>query len=67
MPATAAEGYQLSERSIREHWSDDCAAALIASPSNPTGTVVSPAELQSIYQAVDERSGHLIVDEIYQG
>ena len=67
VPATAAEGYQLSERSIREHWSDDCAAALIASPSNPTGTVVSPAELQSIYQAVDERSGHLIVDEIYQG
>ncbi len=43
------------------------ARALIASPSNPTGTVVEREEMKRINAAVAARSGALIVDEIYLG
>jgi len=40
---------------------------LLASPSNPTGTSIAPAEMAAIVQAVRERGGVSIVDEIYLG
>jgi aspartate/methionine/tyrosine aminotransferase len=39
---------------------------MVASPSNPTGTVVSPDTLKALLHKVRGRGGHLIVDEIYQ-
>jgi len=59
--------YQLSAQSIAEHWDERTAAALIASPSNPTGTLISHERLQAAYLAVRERGGTLLVDEIYHG
>lgn len=41
-------------------------AALVATPSNPTGGVLSRAALSELAAAVRPR-GHLLVDEIYQG
>ncbi|MFM7461263.1 MAG: aminotransferase class I/II-fold pyridoxal phosphate-dependent enzyme, partial [Burkholderiales bacterium] len=43
------------------------AAALIASPANPTGTLIADEELRKIHQEVTKRGGSLIMDEIYQG
>jgi aspartate/methionine/tyrosine aminotransferase len=40
---------------------------LLASPSNPTGTQVPPAEMQRIAATTARRSGRLVVDEIYLG
>ena len=40
---------------------------MIASPSNPTGTLVPQPELKDICELVATKGGHLIVDEIYQG
>jgi aspartate/methionine/tyrosine aminotransferase len=40
---------------------------LLASPSNPTGTSIDPAEMGRIASAVRERGGFTIVDEIYLG
>ncbi|MBK5206758.1 MAG: aminotransferase class I/II-fold pyridoxal phosphate-dependent enzyme, partial [Polaromonas sp.] len=34
---------------------------------NPTGTMIAPAEMQAIVEAVHARGGVVIVDEIYQG
>ncbi len=59
--------YQLSAADIPRHWNDRSVAALVASPSNPTGTVIAPDELKRIHAAVAARGGTLIVDEIYQG
>jgi aspartate/methionine/tyrosine aminotransferase len=71
VPKTIAVGpthaYQLSAEHIRTHWEADSVAALVASPSNPTGTLVAPAALREIHQEVTARNGTLIVDEIYQG
>jgi aspartate/methionine/tyrosine aminotransferase len=40
---------------------------MVATPSNPTGTVVERDEMVRIHETVKARGGHLIVDEIYQG
>jgi aspartate/methionine/tyrosine aminotransferase len=40
---------------------------LLASPSNPTGTSIHPAELRRIHEVVSSRGGITMVDEIYLG
>ncbi len=67
IPVGAEFAYQLAASHIEQHWGPRSAAALVATPSNPTGTLVSEAELRAIHQAVTARGGTLIVDEIYQG
>jgi len=62
----AAQGYQLDVDLLRAHWTPRTVAALIASPSNPTGTVLPRQAMAALLNAVRERGGHLIVDEIYQ-
>ena len=67
IPVGADHAYQLSAHDISAHWNEKSAAALVASPSNPTGTVIAPDELRRIHAEVTSRAGTLIVDEIYQG
>lgn len=71
VPKTIAVGakhaYQLHAEHIRTHWDAESVAALVASPSNPTGTLVTPEALRDIHKEVTARNGTLIVDEIYQG
>jgi aspartate/methionine/tyrosine aminotransferase len=66
VPVGSRQHYQLDAAVLREHWDDNTVAALIASPSNPTGTVVSRPAMAQLLDVVRERGGHLIVDEIYQ-
>ncbi|MGZ5983830.1 MAG: aminotransferase class I/II-fold pyridoxal phosphate-dependent enzyme [Caulobacteraceae bacterium] len=40
---------------------------IIASPANPTGTVIPPAELEAIARVCRERDIRIISDEIYHG
>ena len=60
-------GYQLTADLIEQHWRENTKAVLIASPANPTGTMVSADEMARISERVKARGGYLIVDEIYQG
>ena len=59
--------YQLTADLIAQHWTPRTRGALIASPSNPTGTTVPWEEMGRIALAVAARGGALIVDEIYLG
>lgn len=59
--------YQLDAPLLEKHWSDKTVAAMLASPSNPTGTLVKGDSLQAMVREVDRRGGRLIVDEIYHG
>jgi len=59
--------YQLTPESLARHWDSRTAAAIVATPSNPTGTVVPPAQLRAMVELARERGGTLIVDEIYHG
>jgi aspartate/methionine/tyrosine aminotransferase len=67
IPVGPEHNYQLTAARIGAHWKDRSVAALVASPSNPTGTVIAPDELKRIHAEVTMRDGTLIVDEIYQG
>ena len=40
---------------------------LLASPTNPTGTSIAPAELRRIHEVVQSRGGVTMIDEIYLG
>ncbi len=65
VPVDASSGFQLTLDLIRQHASAATRAVLIASPSNPTGTVVAPAELSRIHDWCHAHGVALIVDEIY--
>jgi aspartate/methionine/tyrosine aminotransferase len=67
VPVDADTNYQLSSGRIGANWSTRTRAVMVATPSNPTGTVVERDEMVGIYETVKEHGGHLIVDEIYQG
>jgi aspartate/methionine/tyrosine aminotransferase len=67
IPVDAASNYQLTAELIAQHWTAKTRAVLVSSPSNPTGTLVSDAEMARMAATVRERGGVLIVDEIYHG
>ncbi len=67
IPVDATTSYQLTAAMVEQHWTDRTAAVLIASPSNPTGTLIDHDELARIHAVARARGGVLIVDEIYHG
>ncbi len=64
---SAASGFQPTLDMVRQAWGASTKALVLGSPSNPTGTLIDPAELARIAEFVAERGGVLVVDEIYQG
>jgi aspartate/methionine/tyrosine aminotransferase len=67
LPAGADERFQLSAAGVEAAWSARTRGVLLASPSNPTGTSIDPAEMGRIVAAVRARGGFTLVDEIYLG
>ena len=67
IPVGVAERFQLTAKLVEAHWGEQTKVVMISSPSNPTGTVIEPDELEKIAVVVAERGGTLIVDEIYHG
>lgn len=67
IPVGADTNYQLTPGYIRQHWSEATRAVMLASPANPTGTLLSWAELQAIHTIAQQYNACLLVDEIYQG
>ena len=59
--------YQLTPELLSQYWGSRTAAAIVATPSNPTGTLVPPAQLRMMVELARERRGTLIMDEIYHG
>jgi aspartate/methionine/tyrosine aminotransferase len=67
IPSGADQRFQLDAHPVRAHWNAHTRGVLLASPSNPTGTSIAPSVLAEIVQAVHERGGITLVDEIYLG
>lgn len=67
VPVGVEERYQLTPQLVDRHWNQDSVGALVASPANPTGTLLSRDELQGLSTALKAHNGHLVVDEIYHG
>lgn len=67
IPVGRESGWQLDAALVKRHWQTNTRLAMLASPSNPTGHTLSADALQSVFKAVSERGGEVLVDEIYQG
>jgi aspartate/methionine/tyrosine aminotransferase len=67
IPTTAQERFQLSAAKVQDAWNERTRGVLLASPSNPTGTSIHPAELRRIHEVVQGRGGITLLDEIYLG
>ena len=67
VPVGPEQGFQLTGERVSACWQDSTVGAMVASPANPTGAVLSRAQLQDLSSAVRARRGYLIVDEIYHG
>lgn len=67
LPCGPAQRFQLDRGGVEAAWGERTRGVLLASPSNPTGTSIDPAEMGRIVKAVRSRGGFTIVDEIYLG
>ncbi len=67
IPTDAHSDYQLTPELVEQHWDSQSVAVLCASPANPSGSVLSRAQLQALAATTERLGGELIVDEIYHG
>ncbi len=67
VPVTAGSDYQLNAETVAEYWNEKTRAVMVATPSNPTGTVLPVSQLKGLCEFVKQKGASLIVDEIYQG
>ena len=63
----AAADYQPTATKLAASWTDKTRGLLVASPANPTGTLLDPATMAALAGIVAKRGGTLLVDEIYHG
>lgn len=67
LPVTAADNYQPHSALLSQCATPQTRGVWLASPSNPTGTVLTLAALEAIHDWCQARGCHLLVDEIYHG
>ena len=66
VPTDESSGYRTSPAQLDEYITERTKALVFVSPSNPTGAVYSPAEVEAIGAWAAERGIWIISDEIYQ-
>lgn len=67
LPVGAAQKYQPTKEQVEAAWTPRTRGLLIASPSNPTGTLLDDNQLAGLANCVRTNGGQLVVDEIYHG
>jgi aspartate aminotransferase len=65
MPAD--DGFALDADRVVEAMSDDTAAVVLTTPSNPTGRVYDPGECRAVVEAAAAHDAYVIADEVYLG
>lgn len=59
--------FTLTASELLAAWQPDTRLAMVASPDNPTGNMLSLDTLQAMAEGAVQKGGLLLVDEIYQG
>ena len=67
VPVDAGQNYQLTPSLVEEYWTKTTRGILVASPANPTGSILSQKAIRELGEVVRKKDGIMIVDEIYQG
>ncbi|WP_158749592.1 pyridoxal phosphate-dependent aminotransferase [Acidobacterium sp. S8] len=60
-----AENFRVTAEAIEKAITPKTKAIILNSPSNPTGSVISPADLERIVRLAHERGIYLLLDECY--
>ncbi len=66
LPTTEESGYKITAAQLRAAITPKTKLLVFNSPSNPTGMVYSPAEVEAIAQVVVEKDILVVSDEIYE-
>jgi aspartate/methionine/tyrosine aminotransferase len=66
VPVSAENRFQPTLADIQSAWGEKTKGVLLASPANPTGTMLDADELIAIQGFVAAQGGFFILDEIYQ-
>ena len=60
-------GFNLTAGLLEAQKDQELAGVIVASPANPTGSILSPEALRDLVAGVMSREGFVIADEIYHG
>ena len=67
LPVGAASNYQPTTEQLAASWTGRSKGLMLASPANPTGTLLDIGVMAELAAFVAARDGSLLVDEIYHG
>src|SRR5690606_29239506 len=67
VPVGPATRFQMSRSLLEAHWGAQARGVLLSTPANPPAPTIAFDELGGIIEAVRERQGFALVDEIYRG
>jgi len=63
----ADSAYQLDAQHVSKYQGEPVNGILVASPSNPTGTIIGADTVAALLEVARDSKAHFIMDEIYQG
>jgi len=67
IPVGPESNFQPTPAQVDAAWNAHTAGLLVASPANPTGTLLTLPEIAALAEVCRARDGHFLVDEIYHG
>ncbi len=67
IPVGIEQNFQPTLEQLDEYCTDKTSGLWLASPSNPTGTILERSKLKAACDWAESRQKHLLVDEIYHG
>ncbi len=67
IPVGEDSNFHLTSELVEAYWEERTCGVWMASPGNPTGTVIDPRQLEAICDVVTGKGGFVLSDEIYHG
>jgi aspartate/methionine/tyrosine aminotransferase len=67
IPVGPQTNFQPTPELLQQHWTEQTAGLLVASPANPTGTLLTLDEIRALADVCRQKNAHFLVDEIYHG
>ncbi len=67
LPVGPESNFQPTTTQVDAAWTERTSGLLVASPANPTGTLLTSEEITALAGVCRRQQGHFMVDEIYHG
>lgn len=67
IPVGPETNFQPTPELLCQYWKPTSAGLLVASPANPTGTLLTLPKIAVLAEVCRNKNGHFLVDEIYHG